>query len=128
VLGVVAEADGGGAAGDAGRLVVGGIGDGQPVAGGHVALHVVDEGRIDRAATDGGDGMRPGLAGGRIAIGADIRLGGQVADGVIGEGLHQRRGREAHGRRGQPVAAVVAKLSASEVLASLRVSSLPSVS
>jgi len=29
VLGVVAEADGGGAAGDAGRLVVGGVGDGE---------------------------------------------------------------------------------------------------
>ncbi len=107
VLGVVAEADGCGAAGDGGRLVVGGIGDGQAVAGGHVALGIVREGRVDGAAADAGDGVRPGLPGGRIGIRADIGLGGEVADGVVGEGLHQRRRRQANGRRGQPVELIV---------------------
>jgi len=40
VLGVVGETDAGGATRDRGRLVVGGIGDGEAVAGGHVAFGV----------------------------------------------------------------------------------------
>ena len=107
MLGVVGKADGGGAAGNGGRLVVGGVGDGEAVAGGHVALHVIGEGRVDRAAGDGGDSMRPGLPGGRIGVGADIGLGGEVADGVVGEGLDQRGGRQRHRRRGQPVELIV---------------------
>jgi len=43
--------------------------------------------RVDRAAADAGHRMRPGLPGGRIGIGADVGLGGEVADGVVGEGL-----------------------------------------
>jgi hypothetical protein len=51
--------------------------------------------------------MRPGLAGGRVGVGADVGLGGEVADGVVGEGLDQWRGRQRHGGRGQPVEGVV---------------------
>ena len=50
VLGVVLEADRGGAARDGGGLVVGGVGDTQSVARGHVALGVVAEGGVDHLA------------------------------------------------------------------------------
>jgi len=60
--------------------------------------------------------MRPGLAGGRVGVGADVGLGGEVADGVVGEGLDQWRGRQRHGGRGQPVEGVV-----DEALAQARV-------
>jgi len=41
VLGVVVEADRGGAAGDGRRLVEGGVGNGEPIARGHVALGIL---------------------------------------------------------------------------------------
>jgi len=48
--------------------------------------------------------MREALAGGRIAVDADIGLGCDVADRVIGEGLRQVR---SDGRRGQAIERVV---------------------
>jgi hypothetical protein len=58
-------------------------------------------------AGDGGDAVRLGLAGRRVAVGADIGLEGDVADGVVGNGLHPRGGAEAHRRLGEPVERVV---------------------
>ena len=87
VIVVVREGDLGGAALDGRRLVVGGVGDRQAVAREHVALGVVAEGGVDHPARDGGDAVRPGLAGGRVAVGAHIRLEGDVTDdGVVGHG------------------------------------------
>jgi hypothetical protein len=67
------------------------------------------EGGVDRPAGDGRDGVRPRLPGCGIGIGADVGLGGEVADGGVGEALAQRRRHQADRRRGQPVQAVVAE-------------------
>lgn len=53
--------------------------------------------------------MRLRAARARVAVGADVGLGGDVANGVVGEGLGERRGAQRHGGGGQPVEAVVAE-------------------
>ena len=65
-----------------------------------IAIGVIGEGGVDDASGDRRDRMREGLAGRRIGIGAHIRLGEDVADHVIGDGLGQI---QPDGRRGQAV-------------------------
>ena len=109
VLETVYEADVVGAAGHGGRLVVRGIADAEAVAGLHVALGVVAEGGVDQAAGDGGDTVRPGLSRRGVAVRPHVRLGGEVADDVVGEGLVERGRRQVDGRGNEPVQAVVAE-------------------
>jgi hypothetical protein len=87
VIGIVEEADGGGALGDARRLVIGRPGDGAAKARGLVAVGVVGEARGDGAAGDTGHRMRLRRACGRIGIGADVGFGSEIADRIVGEAL-----------------------------------------
>jgi hypothetical protein len=53
MLGIMGKADGGRAAGDRGRLVEGGIGDGKAIAARLIAIGVIGEGGVDDASRDG---------------------------------------------------------------------------
>lgn len=85
------EADGGRAARDGGRLVEGGVVDGEPAARGQVAVGIIGVGGVEHAPADARHAVRARGAGGRIAVAADIGLRQQVADGAVGVGLDQRR-------------------------------------
>ena len=84
--------------GDRRRLVVVGVGDAAPEAGDLAAVQVIGEGRVD-VAVDGRHRVRKHRARQRIGVGAEIGLRRQVADGIVGEGLH-RRGRSDLGPAG----------------------------
>ena len=64
-----------------------GIGQGQAVAAGLIAIGVIGEGGVDDAARDRCDRMRERLARLGIAVIADIRFDQDVADAVVGEAL-----------------------------------------
>src|ERR1043166_3636419 len=72
-----------------------------------IPLHVVAEGRAHGVAGDAEHRVRARMPGRRIAVVADVRLGQQVADRVVGEVLHQRGGGEVDARGGEPVERVV---------------------
>ena len=109
MLAVVSEADRVGALHDLAHHVEAGPDEGAALAGQEVAIAVVGEAggeRAGRTRRDAGDGMHMDRV---VGVVADVRLVGDVADGVIGDGLGdvERQAGIADDRLGQPVEAVV---------------------
>jgi hypothetical protein len=91
VIRTVDEADGLGALGDARGLVLGRPRRGTAVSCKLIAVRIVSECGADRAAADAHHRMRlhRPWRGRRLGVSADIGLGDQIAEPVIGEVLHR---------------------------------------
>jgi hypothetical protein len=85
VLGVIEKADGGAALGDARGLVVGRPRRGAAVARQLVAVGIVGERGADHAAADAHHRVRMRRPGRRIGIAADVGLGDEIAERVVGD-------------------------------------------